>query len=100
MDELKLELDKINVPFCYSHFQKPVGFPYMVYIGSGQSTMSGDNAWYWKKNRYQLEYYYKLKDESKESAIEDILQKLGYNYTKSEDVYIENENVFLIYYTI
>ena len=40
------------------------------------------------------------KDETIESAIEDLLLENGYLYEKSEDVFIENEGVFVIYYTV
>lgn len=100
MDELRTEFDKLGIPFAYSHFQKPVDPPYIVYIGNGQTTLGADNKWHYKSNRYQLEYYFKLKNEETEEAIENLLQEEGYNYTKSEDVYIEDMGVFLIYYEI
>ena len=35
-----------------------------------------------------------------EARIEALLLENGYLYDKSEDVYIEDEGVFVIYYTI
>ena len=93
-------LQEIGLPFVYSHFQKPVEPPYIVYIGNGQDNFGADNTWYHKKNRYQLEYYFKKKDEGTEETIETILLRNGYNYSKSEDVFVEGEGVFLIYYYI
>lgn len=100
MDELKTAFEQLNMPFVYSHFQKPVEPPYLAYIGAGQDTFGADNTWHYRKNRYQLEYYFKVKNEALEEAIEQILLTHGYNYTKSEDVFIESENVFYIYYEI
>ena len=40
------------------------------------------------------------KDETMEARIEALLLENGYLYDKSEDVYIEDEGVFVIYYTI
>lgn len=97
---MKELLEQLGIPFAYSHFQKPVTPPYIVYLGNGQDTFGSDNTWYHKQNRYQLEYYFKTKNEANEQAIEDLLLANGYNYTKSEDVFIEEENVFLIYYQI
>lgn len=99
MNELLQALRNI-CPVAYSHFNKPVELPYIAYIGSGQDSFGADDTWYHSKNRYQIEYYFRLKDESKERAIEDILLSFGYNYTKSEDVFNDDENVFLIYYGI
>lgn len=97
---MKELLQQLNIPFAYSHFQKPVTPPYIVYLGNGQDNFASDNTWYHSQNRYQLEYYFILKDESKERAIEETLIANGYNYTKSEDLYLEEEGVFLIYYYI
>lgn len=93
-------LQSTGLPCAYSHFKKPVEPPYIVYIGDGQDTMDADNTHYWRNNRYQIEYYFTIKNESKETEIEEALLDNGYNYTKSEDVYIEEEGVFVIYYTI
>jgi hypothetical protein len=71
-----------------------------VYIGNGQDTLPADNTLYWRENTYQLEYYFKEKDEAKEKAIEDILLADGYIFEKSEDLYLEDEGLFLIYYYI
>ena len=89
-----------GLPCAYSHFKKPVDPPYIVYIGGGQDTMDADNTHYWRNNLYQIEYYFTEKNETNETAIEDALLDNGYNYTKSEDVFIEGEDVFVIYYNV
>lgn len=94
-------LESTGLPCVYSHFkrkgEKP---PYIAYIGNGQRNLDADNTHYWRENTYQVEYYYTDKDESKEAAIEDALLDNGYLYEKSEDIFLEEENVFLIYYYI
>ena len=47
-----------------------------------------------------VEYYYKTKDEAKESQIEQTLLDDGWLFEKSEDIYLDEEDVFLIYYYI
>ena len=89
-----------GLPCAYSHFKKPVDPPYIVYIGNGQNVMDADNTHYWRNNLYQIEYYFTEKNETNETAIEDALLDNGYNYTKSEDVFIEGEDVFVIYYNV
>ena len=94
-----------GLPCAYSHFKDdegnlPLAPPYIVYIGSGQDDMAADNTYIWARNRYQIEYYFTKKDEAKEDLIEKLLLDNGYNYTKIEDVYIESENVFVIYYNV
>lgn len=93
-------LQKTNLPCAYSHFDKPVEPPFLVYIGSGQDTLPADNTLYWRENTYRVEYYFKTKNEANEKAIEDILLADGYLFEKSEDTYIESEGLFVIYYQI
>lgn len=93
-------LQGTHLPCVYSHFKTDQTPPYIVYIGSGQNTSDADNTHYWRENTYQVEYYFTTKDESNETAIEDALLGAGYLYTKSEDVFIEDEGVFVIYYQV
>lgn len=93
-------LQKTKLPCAYSHFMEKVEPPYIVYIGRGQNTFSADDTWTWRDNQYQVEYYFRDKNEATETAIEDILLADGYNYEKSEDVYIDGEGLFVIYYYI
>lgn len=91
-------LESMDLPCVYSHFKTDQTPPYIVYIGNGQEVFEADNTYYWRENAYQVEYYYTTKNEENEAAIEDALLGAGCLYTKSEDVFIENEGVFVIYY--
>lgn len=93
-------LQSTGLPCAYSHFKTAQAPPYIVYIGNGQETMQADNTHYWRENSYQVEYYYTEKNEANEAAIEDALLGSGYLYDKSEDIYIEDQGVFVIYYYI
>ena len=93
-------LQSTGLPCAYSHFRTAQEPPYIVYIGNGQDTFDADNTHYWRRNTYQVEYYFTTKNELNEASIEDALLAAGYLYEKSEDVYIEDENVFVIYYYI
>jgi len=93
-------LQSTGIPCAYSHFKKKQSPPYIVYIGNGQEVFEADNTHYWKQNSYQVEYYFTTKDESNEEAIESALLENGFLYEKSEDIYIEDEEVFVIYYYI
>ena len=93
----------IGIPVVYSHFSGddvPQTPPYIAYIGGGQDNFEADNTYYHSVNRYQLEYYFTQKNEETEAAIEGWLLDNGFLYEKSEDVYIEEEGVFVIYYQI
>lgn len=91
-------LKKLNIPCVYSHSEKRIIPPYIAYLGSGQNQFKADNHRYSYSNSYQVEYYFTRKNEILESEIENILDGDGWMFDKSEDVFIEEENVFLIYY--
>lgn len=94
-------LQEIGLPVSYAFHvdqDSPIEPPYLVYIGDGQDTFNADNTHYYRQNRYQVEFYFTQKNEETEAAIEDALLGSGYLYEKSEDIYIEEENVFVIYY--
>ena len=93
-------LQRTGLPCAYSHFKKPQTPPYIVYIGNGQNQMRADDTRYWHENTYQVEYYFEKKNESNEEAIEEALVADGYLFEKSEDIYLEQDDVFLIYYYI
>lgn len=93
-------LTGIGLPVAYSHHRAAVNPPFLVYIGSGQNTLEADGTHYWRQNTYQVEYYFAIKDEAQETSIEDALLADGWLYDKSEDVFIESEGVFVIYYTV
>lgn len=91
-------LQSTGLPCAYSHFKTDQTPPYIVYVGNGQDNLDADNTHYWRNNRYQVEYYFTEKSESNEAGIEDALLGAGFLYEKSEDIYLEDQDVFLIYY--
>ena len=96
-------LQQTGLPCAYSHFDEensPAAPPYIVYLGGGQDKFEADNTYYYQRNRYQIEYYFTRKDEEAEAQIEQLLLANGYLYDKSEDVYIEDEGVFVIFYNV
>lgn len=96
-------LQSTGLPCAYSHFREgstPDAPPYIVYLGGGQDNFEADNTYYYQRNRYQIEYYFTKKDEEKEAQIEQLLLDNGFLYEKSEDTYIEEEGVFVIYYNV
>ena len=91
-------LQSTGLPCAYSHFKTDQTPPYIVYVGNGQENLDADNTHYWRTNRYQVEYYFTEKSESNEASIEDALLGAGFLYEKSEDIYLQDQDVFLIYY--
>ena len=99
MDLLTI-LTGLGIPAAYGKFDKPQKPPFAVYLGAGQQRYFSENTIYHKVNEYQLEYYFTKKSAVKEDALEAALLDGDYIYEKSEDTYIEDENVFVIYYTV
>lgn len=93
-------LQSTHLPCAYSHFKTAQTPPYIVYIGNGQDVLNADNTHYWKRNQYQVEYYFTTKNEQNEESIESALLNNGFLYEKSEDIFIEEQGVFVIYYYI
>lgn len=100
MSAIYSALQTTHLPCAYSHFKTKQTPPYIVYIGSGQNIFRADDTHYWSENTYQVEYYYTEKDESAEADIEDTLLDNGFNFEKSEDIFLEDQNVFVIYYYV
>lgn len=93
-------LQTTKLPVAYSHFKTAQTPPYLVYLGAGENRFEADNTIYWKENGNQVEYYFTAKDPDTEELIEQTLLDAGRIYTKSEDIYIEDEDVFVIYYSV
>lgn len=91
-------LQSSGLPCAYSHFRKKQEPPFLVYIQSGQNQFSADDTRHWYRNTYQVEYYFKTKSPAAEAAIEEGLLAGGYQFTRSEDIYLEDEDVFVVYY--
>ena len=93
-------LTSTGLPVAYGYFNAPQDLPYLVYMGDGQTQFAADDTQHWKNDQYQVEYYYTKKDPAVEEAIEKTLLDNGLRYDKSEDVYISDERVFMIYYYV
>ena len=88
----------LDIPSAYSHFVDGERYPHLVYIGSGQTQLQADGTAYWRSNTYQVELYFLKKNEALEQSIEDAFLAGGWNFSKSEDTYIDDEGVFFITY--
>ena len=92
-------INAMNIPSIYGAYKKEKPVPYFSYTGDGQDIFYADNTGYQRVNLYQIVYYYKLKDETKEDDIEEHLLDNGYTYDKSPDYYDASEGVYYIIYS-
>ena len=89
-----------KVPVQYGTMDEMVDPPFLVYLGMAPEHFYADNIPYVKQKAYQLEYYFLNKNESLEDNLEDALTSDGWFFTRSDDIYIETENIYVIYYYV
>lgn len=89
-----------GIDSVYSHFVNGHALPYLAYIGTGQNSSVSDNRIDWRSNTYQVELYFKKKDEALESAIEDEFVSGGWYFEKGEDAFLSDEGIFYIIYDL
>lgn len=93
-------LQTLGRPVAYGYHTKERELPFLCLMGAGQDHFEADTTYYVTKDRYQIEYYFRKKDGAFEAEIEALLLSNGHRYEKSEDIYIDDEDVFVIYYDI
>lgn len=93
-------LEEMDIPVAYGRMKERTPVPYITWLGSGQNTAQADDTHYFRENSYQIELYFKLKNPTLEDQLEQLLLDNGLLYDKSEDIYLEDEGIFMIYYDI
>ena len=93
-------LKGLGIPATYMRFTQKQRPPYAVYYGAGQDKMIADDVPYVRRENYTVEYYFAEKSSAKEAQLEAQLIGEGFAYDKSEDVYISDEKINVIYYTV
>ena len=93
-------LERTGLPVAYGRFMEAIEPPFLIYMGAGQYDFSADDTYYHRREQYRVEYYFTIKSKEAEAAIEQVLLDAGYPYDKSEDIYLDDEKVFAIYYYI
>lgn len=91
-------LQTLELPIVYGRHTKKVETPYLLLTGAGQDHFEADTTYYITRDRWSLEYYFSKKDPELENRIETLLLDNGYRYEKSEDLYLDDQEVFFIYY--
>lgn len=93
-------LQTLGLPVVYGRHTKKVKTPYLLLTGAGQDHFEADTTYYVTKDRWTIEYYFDTKDPELEAQIEKLLLDNGYRYDKSEDIYLDDQEVFYLYYDI
>lgn len=101
MNLLDLEdiLKQTSYPVKYSHFEKPVKAPYIVYIIRNTDNYMADNKVFMKIDNVQIELYTSKKDVESEKKIEKLLDEKEIAYESSE-TWLEGERLFQKIYEV
>lgn len=97
--EVMAMLTEMDIPFAYDHFvegESPEP-PFLVFLYPGSNHFAADGRVYFKVNRLNIELYTDKKDVELEETVEDVLDRHGIFYGKSE-VWIESENLYEVLY--
>ncbi len=97
---IQTTLAGLGIPAAYGRFRSKQPPPFVVYLGDGQENFEADDTHYASVDNYQIQYYFKKKNEANEKIIERALLNDGFLYEKSPDVYIESEDLWVIYYYV
>ncbi len=76
----------------------PTDPPYLIYVDEAPTQTAADNRVLFSQRHVRIEYYWITKSSDTEALIESALS--DFYWTKSEDIYIETENMWVTYYYI
>ena len=99
MDKLIAIMNEVSIPFAYDHFaegESPEP-PFICYLLPGSDNFAADGRVYCKINDVNIELYTDTKDLSAEQQLEDVLDKYGIFYEKSE-TWIDSEKLYEVLY--
>ena len=96
LSEVYTRLKTLNKPLAYLAFKSAQSPPYIVYYESGANFHGSDDKNYIKDMTVVIELYSESKDMALERQIESLFSDV--EISKSEDVWIEDENLLMIAY--
>lgn len=98
--ELKTVLDGSSIPFAYRAWKNGHSLPFGVFYFQRDNPFAADGVVYTKTARYALELYTAEKDPDAEAVLEKALTAAGIFYSKSDETYIDEEQMFCVIYEI
>lgn len=96
----KILKDNLSIPVAYGQFNNPVVPPFVVYLYSSPEVMAADNMNYYVNDTFTIEYYFNKKDREKEREIENLLNSNELIWSKTEDIWIDEEKIYVVYYEV
>lgn len=99
-EKLKSILDASGIPFAYREWKKGHALPFGVFYFEQDNPFAADGVVYTKTTRYALELYTAEKDPNAEKGLESALTAAGIFYSKTDETYIDDEQMFYVIYEI
>lgn len=99
MDKLIEIMKEVGILFAYDHFaegESPAP-PFICYLLPSSDNFAADGRVYYKINDVNIEQYTDAKYLSVEQKLEDVLDKYGIFYEKSE-TWIDSEKLYEVLY--
>ena len=93
-------MNSSGLPFAYRAWKKGHALPFGVFYFERDTPFAADGVVYTKKTRYALELYTAEKDPGAEQQLETALTAAGIFYSKSEEIYIDDEQMQYVIYEI
>lgn len=87
-------------PTAYGRFVREQPTPYIIIETIGTINRGADNKVYDSCGEYRIGLYTDVKDFAKEGDLIDILSDLEIYWEKSGDIYIEKEDLHLVFFYI
>lgn len=93
-------MDSSGLPFAYRAWKNGHALPFGVFYFERDTPFAADGVVYTKKTRYALELYTAEKYPGAEQQLETALTAAGIFYSKSEEIYIDDEQMQYVIYEI
>ena len=95
-------MQEFGLPIFYAKAknEEDITPPFLVYLEDAPEVFYADNKRYYKSGVYSLELYFKDKDKDLEDRLEKFLESKGYDFTISEDIFLEEEDILVKYYEV
>lgn len=94
----KLKEVGIQVEQGFGDYEEVMVPPFLIYYFDEPSTFKSDDKIYFKEDHYVVEHYFKDKDLEIEEKIEKALEDMEIIYSKSGDIWIDEEELYVNYY--
>ena len=95
MDDLIQLMEEIGIPFAYDHFAEGESPdpPFITFLLPGSDDFAADGKVYLKIDEVHIELYTDEKNPETEAQVEEVLDRHGIFYDKTE-VWIEEEKLY------